>query len=290
MEPLIALFLYPAAAGYIVLTRSPIYRVRSHGFSNSRLFVESVVWGLFLLYLSYAFIAALEFKVWLPIWEKNLVENVWSLWDTLLKPVRNEVAASPKPTDESVLAILIAFLYSYSHRIIYCWNNNFSAWFQNRMNRREIRERQYLIGPMDSLLVLSLEKFVPLQVTLKNRKVYIGLIVGLPHVSPNSKLQKFLNIQPLQSFTRDSENLSVSGDVTDYGVLYEIGAMQGVPLGDAQWMQVSQTARDIAGRMNSTVLENIKTGVMIDMDEILTISLWDSAVARNFRTPRSRRR
>ncbi len=201
-------------------------------------------------------------------------------------PLKNEIAAKGKLTNEAVFAILIALFYVAIDEYLYSKSfGKKNLLLIKKMGARLKRkvEKKYSTGAMASMCILSMRQQVPVQITLKNRKVYIGLILDLPNLNPANKMQKFINILPLQSYTRDIETLAAPKKVTDYSVLLELIVLMKAEQTDPLRATISTKAQNLINRINPTVLENIDTGIAIDMDEIVSISLWDRAIAESFK-------
>lgn len=300
MEGLLTLFLFPALAGYLVLTKTKLYSIRIHAYSATRLFAESVLFGIGLLYVSsfLTFIAAWVFeKPYVPF-----KDVIFAAWGGIVWPLRNEIMHPVKTSDqnqsiqlttEAILTVLIALLYwgvdyllasmkpeKRRGNIIKVILMRILDRLSIRHNAVILRERDKLGGTVEKLFALSMNSFMPVMITLKSRKVYIAIIKELPPLSPFNRQQRFVNIYPLYSGYRDSETMSLSKDMTDYQVMTDLMLLsEGLEPANAKY---KKRLANILNNVDDVLLDNLDRGIAIDSDEIISVSLWDGDIFKEF--------
>ena len=291
--------------------------MRIHGYSMSRLFAECVVFGIMLLYFSSLFLMVLKMSCPFPEWSFSGIIS-W-LWKGLVWPIRHEVElvgssdANPRAhlTDGAIVAVITAWIYVAIDHVLAACKGTFSInirplrwalhipflnfllrifgkgieWLVNKLsvrhNLRVLQERDKYASGLEHFFALSMNTLTPLQITLKNRKVYIGLIKNLPPLSPLNNQQKFVNIFPLMSGYRDGETLELDKGLTDYKVILDLLVMtSGGP--KPQDAAYAKKLGKIAAAMNKTVTDHLDMGIAVDIEEILSASLWDGAVSQHF--------
>lgn len=306
MDGLIALFLFPAFAGYIVLTRTMLYSIRTHSYSMPRLFAESVVFGIGLLYLSSFFLCMVQNSWELP--PLTFGGIVGFLWQGLLWPLRNELtyqspgltASQIKAhlTNEAIAAILIAGLYVAIAQLLASRIGkplrrstncpaaiqlyDFFNWLVVRHENKILKERDRHGGTVERFFALSMNSFTPVQITMRNRKIYVGFIRELPPLSPQNKQQRFVNIFPILSGYRDSDTLALSKKITDYDVITDLLLLMGG--NEPSDPAYAQKLKDIHSNMDPTLAEHLDMGIAIDAEEIIAVSLWDGGIFQHFIT------
>lgn len=286
MEPLFSLFVIPTLAGYVFLTKTNLHKVKTDGISSSLLFVESLIYGIFLLYISYIFLS-LSFGHGLFVMEDyflsvylggefEVVDFFKKGWEVIKWPFDAEIKIEKSHfSQESFFALLVAFLYSYIFEMEFIKE---SAWY----NRKVMTFRDKTKSELERMLYFAMNTFTPIQVTLKNRKVYVGLLQEMPEESRHSvkKDGQYMQILPLKSGYRDGSTLEISEDMTDYSFMVDLYVQH--RLNGYKEKQVSHSHQD--DEVNPVTLENsLKYGIFIDFSEVLSIGLWDGAIFKKFK-------
>jgi hypothetical protein len=295
MDGLISLFLLPVLAGYLVLTKARLYSIRTSTYSMPRLLAESLIYGIGLLYVAYFLADTFLFfndneKTSLGIW----LSKIWAYVALPLAHEVGEAEAGKHFTNQALLSVIIAFLYIFIENLLseeiykkiqaaplvghlFGW----FGWLLSRHNSRILKERDKIGGSIERLFALSMNTVTPVQITMKNRKVYVAVIKDLPTLSPVIKQQRFVNIIPIQSGYRKTENLTVELDVTNYNVIFDLLLMQnGVSPPDRAY---AKKLKKILDEGDGTILENLSMGIAIDSDEIISVSLWDQNIFHEFK-------
>lgn len=292
MDGLIALFLLPVFAGYLVLTKTRLYSVRTNTYSMPRLFAKSLVAGIGLLYLSSLVIPLYHFNWHFPEFRWDTIRGL--IWNGIIWPVKNEIdnAQGKKGiTDPAMLCVILAWGYVVTEG---CLTDEMNVrlenllligplfkWLHTRHARQILDERDRVGGSIERLFALSMNTFTPVQITMKSRKVYVAIIKDLPTLSPVIKQQRFVNILPIRSGYRDSDTLTVELKITDYAMIFDLILMQGgVSPANKAYAKRLQTILKAADRK---ILENLSIGIAIDSDEIVSVSLWDNNIFNAFK-------
>lgn len=290
MEPLITLFLLPTFAGYLILTKIQLYSVGIDRLNPTVLFVESFAYGLGILYLSYIFSSLVsgnayihlggEFIEWwfndCPFEIGAILHNLWLLvkW-----PINTEISrVSSSITQESILTIFIAGCY------VYLCNRNLIK-NSERYKSKLMAKRDKTHSLLEDMLYNAMNSLTPLQITLKNRKVYIGILLAMPEMNPFNKQEKFLELLPMKSGYRHPETLEIQGDMEDYSIMNDllINSKNGKTL-------PNKASRLNKEPVNSQTLEkSLSYGIFIDMDEIISIGMWDNAIFKSFKEKKAKR-
>ncbi len=256
MQMLLTIFLLPTLAGYIYLTKSVIESVETNWYSHSRLIIESILTGISLIYISYTFYNILLLELPDVSMDKTFHTNVKSLWECFIWPITNELNSSQNNnitfTTESMLSVLIAFFCAGVQRVMLACN-------MSLILKRLITVRDRLGGPFERILSVSMNTLTPVMITLKNRKVYIGLVLELPPLTPVSNRREYLNVLPIRSGYRQSENLELGEHFTDYTFLHSLLIDGGNPAADA-----------------------FSHGIAIDAQEVMSVALWNGPVFQQF--------
>ena len=193
----LSLLLLPAVGGYWFLTHWNYTRYQAVRESGYRLLFRSAVTGLFLAFLSRTLTLLLEERctLFIHFWESSLREP-FPLEVLLQEPFTVEVLLS------LVLAVVLPGLFN-------------AFYGEHRGAERAAREAG---DHIELLIQESIDDQVPVEVTLRNRKIYIGL--GLESGIGTSS-ESDIALIPMYSGYRDKDTLNLHIEIDYLSVIWE---------------------------------------------------------------------
>lgn len=259
MDSLISLFLIPTLSGYILLTKSPIHSIRTADYTFPKLAVESLVYGLVLLFLSY----------WLKevyVYASGTLTDydvVWSWirwgWGKVFYPLTQEASSNQGDlfsiSDPALFTLFLAGFYVMDRRYVQPWRR------PKAFKTMQAREASQTGGEMQRLFHYASNNVELVQVTMRCGKVYVAFIKAPPKISTSSNRHNFLSILPILSGYRTQETKEIVF-TTDYAD----------PL---------RNARDDPALFEE-VSRAMEHGIIIDKREILIASIWRMDIYERF--------
>ena len=275
MDLLASIFLFPTLAGYIYLTKSELFRLKCKPLTPPLLILESIVFGVAFLYVVY--IVKSFYNMSLPDihWTNTFFENLTNLIKLIISPITQEVGTHNLATTknqlavslESVSTLILSLLALSLERCFMRAKPDLFKSYQSHL-------RSLDSGELEKLLSYSMDSWVTIQLTLCNRKVYIGNVIEMPTHNAAQKHQRFFRLLPLYSSYRDSERLKISDDITDYSLF-------ALMLKDDETREKYKVGQD-DGISQDAITDALKTGVLIDVEDVQTAQLFDSKVFHAF--------
>ena len=284
METLFSIFVIPTLAGYIFLTKTNYHKVKVHGISNTLLFIECFLYGFFLLYISYIFLSVsvgdglpkiLNYILGIYYTEQafsftNFLRQLWAIikwpFDVEVKLERNHFS------QEAFFALIIAFLYSRFFELNIIKD---SSWYNNKVMASRDKTRSEL----EKMLYFAMNTVTPVQISLKNRKVYVGFLNQRYSQKPDGG---YIQLLPLKSSYRNEKTLEVSSNMTDYSFMMDLYLKH--KENEDKGTLIKLVNGNAVEEVSPLTLESsLSYGIFINLSEILSIGLWDGAIFNKFK-------
>ena len=193
----LSLLLLPAVGGYWFLTHWNYTRYQAIRESGYRLLFRSAVAGIFLSFISRTITLLLEGRC-------TLFSRVWESY--LREPFALEALFQEPFTVEVLLSLVLAVLLPFV----------FNAFYDDHKGaeRAAVEAGDHI----ELLIQESIDDQVPVEVTLRNRKIYIGL--GLESGIGTSS-ESDIALIPMYSGYRDEETLTLHIEIDYLSVIWE---------------------------------------------------------------------
>ncbi|MFN3826694.1 MAG: hypothetical protein ACK4NR_03620 [Micavibrio sp.] len=286
MSDIISIFLLPLLAGYILNASAPEFRFKAAHERGYNFTIRNLVTGIALVYCSYLYIT--WYKFLFSLFPHSTVEIcVRGTWQLISQPLMIDKLRSSgfDVSSSSILALLFSVICWITCQVIakritpqrFKIKNNF---FKNEAHI-------YYGGPLEKILFESHSKKLPLLVTLKSRKIYIGWVKEMPSCYPLQN-KRHLRLLPMASGYRHDETLSLK--VTQYyAFIPKIpGALKTAiekikknspdqklsPNDSVQIKHKQKTIKISAG----TLLSVYEEGLVIELDEIISATIWSEEI------------
>ncbi len=280
MSTLFTTLLLPLIAGYIVLTRVPFLKYRALQYTSYKLVIASTICGLALLYLSNYLLT-----MYYLLYDIHHYENIKQIiHDIVIKPfslIEEEHHTPTISSDNSnnrsfvyILTIYISLIYLGMYKLVEkCLPNYFEKISLIEQTAASPK------GPLEKMLQASFDNEQPIMVTLKNRKVYIGIVTELPPPSHDDS-KKHIKIIPVYSGYRQNK---------DHKYLRTVNYKFLVPLLKTYSKQLTLTPLPKKNKTAKVKITHKKRSIIVDAtlfelmannmlviekDEIITASLW----------------
>lgn len=241
----LSLLLLPAVGGYWFLTHWNYTRYQAVRESGYRLLFRSAVVGLFLSFLSRIITLPLEGRCTL----------FSSLWESFLRePFPLEVLFQDPFSVEVLLSLVLAVVLPVF----------FNAFYDDQKGAE--RAAKEAGDHIELLIQESIDDQVPVEVTLRNRKIYIGL--GLESgIGTNSESD--VALIPIYSGYRDEKTLNLNIEIDYLSVIWE-------------FLEYDKRRRsdDDADRWSSEEFR-----VVIPVTEVVSARLFDEELYDDFAEP-----
>lgn len=209
-------FLFPILAGFVLLTKTPPYKFIYESRHYNKLILDSALYGVLLLFGWYYFIFILSF-----IFSFFNLSYLSAIPNGFVVPLKNTLVDIFQ--DEKIIGNISyplgALLVSLSY-LAY-----FEIWKRVRPYTYKVYEVNCRLeakpSDLESLMIHSFQNYTPIMITLKSRKVYIGMVTKY-HNASNLEERKFFSILPIASGFRDEETLSLEiQNKYEWGILSE---------------------------------------------------------------------
>lgn len=274
MGAIVSVVLLPFISGFILITGYPYLKYRVASYSSYQLVIISVIFGLGLVF-------AASFILWVfSLISPSTHEFIHLGLNVIKSPLTDLII------DQKVVVTNASFLTVFISVLIVFWGRSEKKKDPEgfKLKIEKIRDKQLLdtAGPIEELFDVSKKLQYPVMITLKNRKVYIGLIDDMP--PPFLGQKRHVKLLPLYSGFRDSETLHYEQD-EDYGffimVLLKIREKK-KELKASDMVEISRGDKSEVVSME-TLMHTANHALIIDIDEIVTARLWVKGVFEVFR-------
>lgn len=268
-------FLVPFIIGFLLLIGTSKKYKYQH-LNNEILFLHSLLWGFGFTFFIYI--------VW-PCYDATFLISEASYWQTLKQFIAVEFQASGKKPEVYLLpdylvaalslSVVISVLDSIALKIF--------PWLEDIYL---IRATYSLGNRLDRLLYKAKQTRTPLMVTLKNRKVYIGIVLGFQEYSPRNE-KRYLSLLPIESGYRESVTLAYE-KVEDYRFFTQFlmnfydTYQKWIPSKKANSFEIEKGRRKAKISL-PTVGLIAEYPLLVDMDEILTATPWVQEIYNMFK-------
>jgi len=194
------LLLLPLVGGYLYASQSILTRYKSAREDGHRLYFRAAFWGFILFIGAFLFLKIISY---IPKYES---------FNTEIASFVSSILGSKKLVNSNLelakIAITALFIGSWLHvPVNYFLEKNKFKYIEKAIENNEFEQ----------LLHHSLLNATPVSVTMENRKVYVGLVIGT--FNPEHQ-RKSIKILPLLSGYRDNDNLQITFN-THYISIYD---------------------------------------------------------------------
>ena len=227
------------SSGYIVISKHPKYFYRLHRHDGQIFYVDCLTKGLRCLFYGLSVLLLISFfsiRTPIPICNFSIDLNVYGWLVSLAKFLVNlsviNFDHSLFEDDEKIafylLVILFMYLYAYGwvafsrrkrfKNIVREYEKAGVGYTDNQINEqmRVLNLSKVFTDPLDKMLIKSsIEEETYLLITLKNNKVYVGKVSGLPTPHEKKGLDQDVSVIPIISGYRESESHQINF-TTDY--------------------------------------------------------------------------
>ncbi|HHH2174850.1 TPA: hypothetical protein ACPY6A_001736 [Yersinia enterocolitica] len=240
-----ALLIIPLiVSGYIVLTTHPYHFYRLHRYDGQLLYMKAAKYGVWCLVWS--IILAFLIKLSLP---KIHMVTFFSEQLNFSKDKHNDRVIGWLVL-LSCSSIFIAWLWGFSSKILTTWRTQIINLIQGIEVDNDIaselvklRMLQDLVseGSMDKMFFDSLVDRKPVLITLKSKKLYVGIVSALGEPNEKDGPNTEISILPIMSGYRDKDTLRVIF-TNDYNDFYDHDTTIVIPLNEishTSWFTIS---------------------------------------------------
>jgi len=246
MSYIFSTLIFVMISGFIFNQTVPFLEYKLRNKAGYFLILSTLVSGIIIYTISYSLIT---FYTFLNIKTLDFVKYTFDYF------VKIMISLFPKEDESSaninhqayVLSILLSVLLFLLKRVSYKFQI-----FRRFHNKTIEKEFLKATGAKGNLIEKCFNSGQPIILTLNNRKVYVGIIMGLPYVSHREDWNFML--LPQHSGYRDEGNLTVNLE-NDYAKL---------------WLSFIEDKEN-----DPKLLEKLdKAGIIIHWDDIDTVSAW----------------
>lgn len=253
MDELILSLLIPIVSGFVILTKTPIFKYHYKNTTYNKLIIDSALCGLLLLLISFVIIRSSNLLFpFLPDCIKSTLDLFYDFGLQFCQETKLNQIPHNSYSLTTTLIVLVVLGYFYFWKKLTPTYHSFET--NCRLNAKP--------NPLENLVLHSFKNFTPLMINLKNRKVYIGLVADITAATNLDELC-FFTILPIASGVRDPENLSFSLQHS-----YD-------------WPELSSKL-EYSKEEEQDLKKALKVSMVINVDEVVSATVWLPSIYEHF--------